>query len=124
MTIGRFRQVFLDNMPFSYDAAEGVFKSSSALSDERLTLQEVRRRGMIISLYEVATYDGVPYVYVPGSRMFYRLGNPGVQLSEDELELEERGGPRQVFPHGNAFRELVKKETEPVAPKREQELDR
>lgn len=124
MSMKGYPQVFLDNMPFSYDAVEGVFKSSSALSDEHLTLQEVRRRGMIMSLYEVAAYDGVPYVYVPDRGMLYRLGNPGIQLSEDAFEIEERGGPRERFPHGEAFRALVEREMKPGERKREAEMDR
>lgn len=124
MSIGRYRHVFLDNMPFWYDWDLEVFIPSSVLTEERLTIQEVRRRGMVMCVHQVATYDGVPYVFVPEGRMLYRLGHPGIQVSEDEWEIEERGGPRERVPYGEAFRALWRKEMGVVERQQDAEKDR
>jgi hypothetical protein len=104
------RSVFLDNMLFAYDAEIGRFTSATALSEETLTLEEVRRRGMLMSVYEVVTVAGIPYVHVEARDMLYRLGNAKAQLSADAFYEHERRGTEIAYPHGEAFRVAVAKE--------------
>ncbi len=122
--MSRFRSLFLDNMPFAYDAEAGLFVSSTALSDERLSLEEVRRRGMQVSLYEVVTVAGIPYVYVEGRDTLYRLGNGNVQLSGAAFYDHERRGTKIACPHGEAFRTAVAKEITKHAPTRDDDRGR
>lgn len=107
----RFTSVYLDNMLFAYDARQGVFVSSTALSNERLSFEDIRRRGMILSLLEVVTVDGVPYVYLEERDRLYRLGNSKVEMSGEEFHARERGSSIKVgYPYGAGFRALVEKE--------------
>lgn len=120
-----YSSVYLDNMPFAYDAQQGVFISSMALSNERLSLEDVRRRGMILSLLEIVTVDGVPFIYLEDRDRLYRLGNRKVEMTGDEFYERERGSSIAVaYPHGEAFRAVVEKELAYSVRCREEELGR
>lgn len=118
-------RVYLDNMPFAYDVQQGVFISSTALSNERLSLEDVRRRGMILSLLEVVTVDGVPFIYLEERDRLYRLGNRKVEMTGDEFYERERGSSIKVaYPYGEAFRAVVEKELDNSVRCREEEKGR
>lgn len=105
------QQVFLDNMQFWYDERAGVLVPGSALSDERLSVLEVRERGMIVSMLEVVAVDDVPYVYVEDDDRLYRVGNSKVTMTGDEFYERELGATTKIaYLHGAAFRALMEKE--------------
>lgn len=107
----RFISIYLDNVLHAYDAHEGVFVPSTALTTECLSLLDVRRRGMIVSMLEVVTVDGVPYIHVEERDRLYRLGNRKEQITGDEFYAGERGSRFKVeYPYGEAFRAVVERE--------------
>lgn len=114
--------VFLDNVQFRYDAEKGLFCCLS-LASEDVTLEDVRRRGMTLSLYEVTVVRGVPYLYDEKADTLYRLGNVNERLTGDEFEMEDRRG-MVSYPYGDAFRTVVLREKENAAGRQHAERDR
>lgn len=105
------RQVlFLDNMMFAYDVEKGLFACLS-LAGNDVTLEEVRRKGMTLSLYEVVVVRGIPYFYEEKADTFYRLGNVKERMSGAEFELEDLRGMAS-YPYGDEFRKVVAREKE------------
>ncbi len=103
------RQVlFLDNMMFAYNVEKGLFSSLSMASDD-VSLEEVRRRGMTLSLYEVVVVRGIPYLYEEKTDTLYRLGNARERMSGEEFELEDMRGMAR-YPFGDEFRKVVERE--------------
>jgi hypothetical protein len=111
------RVLFLDNLMFRYDVEKGLFASLS-LASEDVTLEDVRRRGMTLSLYEVVVVRGIPYLYEEKADTLYRLGNVKERMSGAEFELEELRGMAS-YPFGEEFRKVVAREKEYVVGKRE-----
>ncbi len=119
------RQVlFLDNMMFRYDVEKGLFASLSLASDD-VTLEDARKRGMTLSLYEVVVVRGIPYLYEEKADTLYRLGNVKEWMSGAEFELEELRGMAS-YPYGEDFRNVVAREKEYVVGRRDtlQDQDR
>lgn len=115
--------IFLDNMPFTYEPLTGSFLSRSLACEESLKLEEVRRRNMVMSHWEVATVDGVPFLYNGDRDTFYRLGNSQVQMTGEEVERKERQG-LVAYPWGDAFRKIVQQERVWAERQRDEDMDR
>ena len=114
----RERQVlFLDNVMFAYDVEKGLF-SCLSLASEDMTLEEVRRRGVTMSLYEVVVVRGIPYLYEEKADTFFRLGNVKERMSGEEFELQDLQG-RVSYPCGEAFRKVVARERAYVSGERD-----
>lgn len=116
--------LFLDNVLFRYDAEKGLF-SCLSLASEDVTLEEVRRRGMTLSFYEVTVVRGIPYLYEEKADTFYRLGNVKDRMSGAEFELEDLRGVIS-YPYGEEFRKVVAREKEYMLGKRcaQRQVDR
>ncbi|HEX2842061.1 hypothetical protein [Hyphomicrobium sp.] len=78
-----------------------------------MTLEEARRKGMTLSLYEVVVVGGVPYLYEEKRDTLYRLGNVNERMTGAEFERQDLQG-RASYPYGEAFRAVVQKERECV----------
>lgn len=114
--------LFLDNVQFRYDAEKGLFCCLSWASED-VTLEEVRRRGMTLSLYEVTVVRGIPYLFDERTDILYRLGNVNERLTGDEFEMEDRQGTVS-YPYGEAFRDVVRKEKAYATERQWSERDR
>ena len=101
--------LFLDNMQFRYDVEKGLFASLS-LASEDVTLEDVRKRGMTLSIYEVVV-RGIPYLYEEKGDTLYRLGNVKERMSGAEFEMEDMRGMAS-YPYGEEFRKVVAREKE------------
>lgn len=102
--------LFLDNMQFRYDVEKGLFASLS-LASEDVTLEDVRKRGMTLSIYEVVVVRGIPYLYEEKGDTLYRLGNVKERMSGAEFEMEDMRG-MAGYPYGEEFRKVVAREKE------------
>ena len=115
--------IYLDNMPFIYEPLSGLFKTMSMAFGDNLRLEDIRRRGMVMSQWEMASVDGVPYLYNEERDTFYRLGNSEVRLSSDEYERKDRQGLVE-YPWGEPFRKVVERERRWAAQQQDCERDR
>ena len=105
--------VFLDNIQFRYDPERGLFSCLSIASWD-MTLEEVRRKGVTVSFYEVTVVRGIPYLFDEKADTFYRLGNSNVRMSGDDFYLEELRG-MVSYPDGEEFRKVVARERDYMA---------
>ena len=88
-----------------------------------MTLEDVRRRGMIMSLLQVVEVRGVPYLYEEKADTFYRLGNTKVRMTGDEFYRQDLQG-RVSYPYGDGFRALIARERDYTAGLQRDDRDR
>jgi len=105
--------VFLDNIQFRYDPERGLF-SCLSIGSWDMTLEEVRRKGVTVSFYEVTVVRGIPYLFDEKADTFYRLGNSNVRISGDDFYLEDLRG-MVSYPDGEEFRKVVARERDYMA---------
>lgn len=102
----RYRDIYLNNHRYRFDASRKVFLSSSGLEPRVVTMDAVKQGHVHAALWRAYVVGGVPYYYDEVRDELMRAGNPELHLGvNDYAALVEMGAVSA--PRGDVFKSIM-----------------